>query len=94
MLKNRFLLKSLTASNLFPFAGDKTIEGRTMELGEAIPARIRLYEKSTGRLISDIASNSNGEYIFKNLAAVSFFTVTHHPKNQFNAVIQDNVVPK
>ena len=70
------------------------IKGQVKELGNNIPCRVRLFEKSTGRLIADVATDEVGNYKFLNLMKVRFFIVAHHPENQYNAVIQDNVVPK
>ena len=70
------------------------IKGQVKELGNNIPCRVRLFEKSTGRLIADVATDEVGNYEFLNLIKTKFFVVAHHPTSQFNAVIQDNVVPK
>ena len=74
--------------------GYYSIKGQVKELGNNIPCRVRLFEKSTGRLIADVATDEFGNYKFLNLIKARFFVVAHHPENQFNAVIQDNVVPK
>ena len=74
--------------------GDYSIKGQVKELGNNIPCRVRLFEKSTGRLIADVATDEVGNYAFLNLIKTKFFIVAHHPASQFNAVIQDNVVPK
>ena len=70
------------------------IKGQVKELGNNIPCRVRLFEKSTGRLIADVATDEVGNYAFLNLIKTKFFVVAHHPLNQYNAVIQDNVVPR
>lgn len=74
--------------------GEYSIKGQVKELGNNIPCRVRLFEKSTGRLIVDVATDKFGNYKFLNLIKARFFIVAHHPASQFNAVIQDNVVPK
>ncbi|MFW1743501.1 carboxypeptidase regulatory-like domain-containing protein [Acinetobacter johnsonii] len=74
--------------------GSYSIKGQVRELGDNIPCRVRLFEKSTGRLIADIETDNSGHYEFDYLAKTRFFIVAHHPASQFNAVIQDNVVPK
>lgn len=74
--------------------GDYSIKGQVKELGNNIPCRVRLFEKNTGRLIADVATDEVGNYEFLNLMKTRFFIVAHHPENQYNAVIQDNVVPK
>lgn len=70
------------------------IKGAVTEVNFPIPCRVRLFEKLTGRLIADVATDALGHYEFSNLAKVKFFIVAHHPASQYNAVIQDNVVPK
>lgn len=71
-----------------------TIKGNVAELGKKIPCRIRLFEKITGHFIFETTTDKNGSYEFNHLTNNKFFIVAHHPANQFNAVIQDNVVPK
>ena len=71
-----------------------SIMGQVKELGNNIPCRVRLFEKTSGRLIADVATDEIGNYAFPNLIKTRFFVVAHHPASQFNAVIQDNVVPK
>jgi len=74
--------------------GGYSIKGQVKELGNNIPCRVRLFEKNTGRLIEDVATDEVGNYEFLNLIKTKFFIVVHHPESKFNAVIQDNVVPK
>lgn len=74
--------------------GGYSIKGQVKELGNNIPCRVRLFEKNTGRLLDDVATDEFGNYEFLNLIRTRFFVVAHHPASQFNAVIQDNVVPK
>jgi len=82
--------------NSFVLASGKgnSIKGKVSELGISLPCRVRLFEKNSGKLIADIATNTNGDYEFDHLNAITCFIVAHHPTSQFNAVIQDNVVPK
>ena len=74
--------------------GSYSIKGQVRELGDNNPCRVRLFEKNTGRLIADIATDNMGHYEFKGLLNTIFFIVAHHQTSQYNAVIQDNVVPK
>ena len=76
------------------FSNGLSIKGQVCEKNLPLPCRVRLFEKLSGRLIADILTNENGDYIFENLVKTKFFIVAHHPVSQFNAVIQDNVVPK
>lgn len=71
-----------------------SIKGQVQEKSIPIPCRVRLFEKLSGKLIADKSTNSIGFYEFNNLTQTKFFIVAHHPKNQYNAIIQDNVVPK
>jgi len=71
-----------------------SIKGQVKEVGAPIPCRLRLFEKISGRLIADKLTDKNGFYEFDHLTKTKFFIVAHHPASQFNAVIQDNVVPK
>ena len=74
--------------------GSYSIKGQVRELGDNIPCRVRLFERNTGRLIADTATDNTGHYEFKGLLNTIFFIAAHHPAKQYNAVIQDNVVPK
>lgn len=71
-----------------------SIKGKVSEKNTPIPCRVRLFEKLSGRLIADVLTDNTGYYAFDHLTQAKFFLVAHHPQNQFNAVIQDNVVPK
>ncbi|MCL6240668.1 carboxypeptidase regulatory-like domain-containing protein [Acinetobacter amyesii] len=71
-----------------------SIKGSILEVNIPIPCRVRLFEKVSGRLIADKLTDKKGDYEFDHLTKTKFFIVAHHPASQFNAVIQDNVVPK
>lgn len=87
-------LPSVMGLSVSRFGGVLSIKGFVSEIGLSIPCRVRLFEKSSGLLISDVLTDELGNYEFENLSELKFFIVAHHPSNQFNAVIQDNVVPK
>lgn len=70
------------------------IKGTVFKQGIQIPCRVRLYEKSSGLKVSETLTDASGRYYFANLEKIRFFLVAHDPVSQFNAVIQDNVVPK
>ncbi|ENX07621.1 carboxypeptidase-like regulatory domain-containing protein [Acinetobacter variabilis] len=70
------------------------ISGTVLKSSAPIPCRIRLYEKLTGTKLNEVLSDANGNYEFTNLEKSKYFLVAHDPASQFNAVIQDNVVPK
>jgi len=96
MLLNLNVIQAVCPNNDSILTSDKglSIKGKVSEKSTPIPCRIRLFEKLSGRLVADIETDHSGNYEFNHLTQTSFFIVAHHPKNQYNAVIQDNVVPK
>lgn len=70
------------------------IKGQVKQTNIPIPCRVRLFERMSGRLISEVMTDPNGNYVFNHLTANKFFIVAHHPLNTYNAVIADLVVPK
>lgn len=96
MLVNLQVIPAINA-NLDPvLTSDKglLIKGQVKETNTPIPCRLRLFEKISGRMVFEKVTDQNGFYEFDHLTKTKFFIVAHHPENQFNAVIQDNVVPK
>lgn len=71
-----------------------SIRGVVRKLGVNLPCRVRLYEKQTGIKVDEILTDEFGNYVFTNLEKIKFFIIAHDPLSQYNAVIQDNVVPK
>lgn len=71
-----------------------SIKGQVKQKNVPLECRVKLYEKSSGRLIEEKATDENGFYEFNHLTKTKFYVVAHHPAGEFNAVIQDNVVPK
>lgn len=71
-----------------------SIKGQVKEKNISIPCRVRLFERTTGRLVNETVTDNAGNYVFSHLTANKFFVVAHHPLNQYNAVIADLVVPK
>ena len=71
-----------------------SIKGLVKEQSIPIPCRVRLFEKLSGRMMNEVLTDNDGNYEFNHLTANKFFIVAHHPLNTYNAVIQDNVVPK
>ncbi len=79
----------------FKTSDAKSIKGQVREKNTPIPCRVRLFERKSGLLMSEIATDSQGYYAFYNLSDEErFFVVAHHPEILFNAVISDNLVPK
>lgn len=71
-----------------------SIRGIVQKRGINLPCRVRLYEKLTGLKRAETITDNNGNYKFVGLQPVEFFLVAHDPAQQYNAVIQDNVIPK
>ena len=71
-----------------------SIKGQVKVQGRNLPCRVRLFHKASGRIVDNVKTSNDGNYAFSNLLATQYFVVAHHPASQFNAVIQDNVVPK
>lgn len=73
-----------------------TIKGSTKKLGEQYEdANIVLYNKANLQLIAVRKPDQNGNYQFAGLNTdLKTFIVAFDKNQQFNAVIQDNVVPK
>ena len=79
----------------FKLEDAKSIKGQVQEKKVPLPCRVRLFERKSGLLMAEVLTDSQGNYAFNNLSDEErFFIVAHHPKLQFNAVIQDNVRPK
>lgn len=72
------------------------VQGSTKKLGEAYQnATVVLYNKANLQPIAVRKPDQNGDYRFLGLNTdLETFIVAFDQKQQFNAVIQDNVVPK
>lgn len=73
-----------------------SIKGTVKKLGGQYPdAMIMLFNKATYQLINTTQPKDDGSYKFLGLHnGLKTFVVAFDKKQQFNAVIQDNVVPK
>ena len=71
-----------------------SIKGVTKQLGTPCSTPVFLFEKNTLQVRRTL-SNTDGSYQFNGVVkGREYFIVAHHPTRQYNAVIQDNVVPK
>ncbi|MEZ2773619.1 hypothetical protein ACBP83_07280 [Acinetobacter pseudolwoffii] len=78
-----------------PMADKITIvSGVTSELGVPKQKQIRVYSRSSGALITSLKSQHDGSYKAYLPCDVSYTIIAIDEKKKFNAVIQDNVVPK
>lgn len=92
-----FLKKNLVVSVAqVSYAGLSKIQGVTQKQGAIYgDCLVRLFHRNSGILVSEKDSDLQGGYYFKGLKAdVAYFVVAFDKNKQFNAVIQDNVVPK
>lgn len=76
------------------FENPLSIKGVVTKQNVRIPCKVRLYDKQSGRFIKEVTTDDQGNYEFTQISKMVFFIVAHDPALQFNAVIQDNVVPK
>lgn len=76
------------------FEAPLSLRGAVTKQNVRIPCKVRLYDKQSGRFIKEVATDDQGNYEFTQISKMVFFIVAHDPASQFNAVIQDNVVPK
>ena len=64
---------------------------------QGIPTQgfVSLHERISGVLVARTKTDTAGQYRFNNISKrFKYFVYAHDINNQFNAVIQDNVVPK
>ena len=70
------------------------VSGVTMELGMRVSRQVRAYSRANGSLIESTHSDKNGQYKMYLPHDSAYTIVSIDPNKIFNAVIQDNVVPK
>lgn len=76
--------------------GSGRITGTVKKLGQNYsPVPVCCFKRSTRELLWETISKPGGTYFFRNIAVgLECFVVAFDPNGQYNAVIQDNVVPK
>ena len=74
--------------------GQLKIKGQINRLGVPTQSRLRLYDKFSGAMVADVTADKNGNYEIIGLSKSKYYIVSHDSIDQFNAIIQDNVVPK
>ena len=87
------MLLKLTIPKITP-SKTTLIAGRTIENGSPKSKLVRVYSRANGSLITTIKSNANGFYKIYLPRDLAYTLVAIDENKQFNAVIQDNVVPK
>lgn len=72
------------------------IKGVTKKIGANYsPVPVCCFKKSTRQMLWETKSKSDGTYVFRNIAkGLECFVVAFDPNEEYNAVIQDNVVAK
>ena len=71
-----------------------SIKGQVRELSIPFPCRVRLFDRVSGNMLFEVATDGNGFYEFDHLANATFFIVAHHPTLGYNALIIDKIKPK
>ena len=76
--------------------GSGRIEGETKKVGANYsPVPVCVFRRDNRRLLWETKSKADGSYAFRNIAVgLECFVVAFDPNKEYNAVIQDNVVPK
>lgn len=72
----------------------KLITGMVFELGAPVSRVVNVYSRSNGVLLASTKSDKNGKYKMYLPHDTAYTIVSIDPNKQYNAVIQDNVVPK
>ena len=93
----RVAMPSYPSQQIIPNNGTvASIKGTVKKLGgQYSDAMILLFNKSNYQLIAATQPKDDGSYKFLGLHdGLKTFVVAFDKKQQFNAVIQDNVVPK
>jgi hypothetical protein len=71
------------------------INGTTKKLGTNYsPVPVCLFRRDNRQMIWETISKADGSYSFRNVALdLQYFIVAFDPNNQYNAVIQDKILP-
>lgn len=70
------------------------IKGFVFKKGIKIPCRVDLYYRNTKKLAKTVTTDNQGYYQFDDIELGRYFIVAHDPDGEYNAVIQDNIIPK
>lgn len=70
------------------------IAGKTTEIGVPVSRIVKVYSRTNGMLLVSTRSNRNGEYKIYVPLDKSYTITSIDSNKKYNAVIQDNVVPK
>lgn len=70
------------------------VAGTTCQQGVLISARIKIMSRHNLNGLADLSSDSSGVYSVYLPRFAKYIIISLNPSGKFNAVIQDNVVPK
>ena len=70
------------------------IAGQIFELGVPVSRLVYVFSRNSGRLLAETRSDPNGHYKLYVPRDMAYTIISKDPNRKFNAVIQDNVVPK
>lgn len=71
-----------------------SIKGQIKQKDIPYVCRVRLYEKNSGRLALETLTDNEGFYEFNYLSNNTYYIIAQDPERKYNAIIQDNVIPK
>lgn len=94
MIKNKFFTYPNLNQIVAQSGQSLSIKGQVLKRGINIPCRVRLFVKATGQLFKDVVTDANGYYEFNEIPLNRYYVVAHDPDGEYNAVIQDNIIPK
>lgn len=82
------------ASNAQDYQGG-SIRGQVTNTGIAYPCVVSVHERESRRVVESKQTDEVGNYEFENLSfGFYFFVMATDPASQYNAVIQDRIIPK
>lgn len=87
------MLLSLTTPR-YTTSKTKVIAGRTFEIGAPKSKIVRVYSRENGALLKQVKSDADGIYKVYVPYDMAYLIIGVDGNKKFNAVIQDNVVPK
>ena len=70
------------------------VAGRIMQLGIPVRKTVKIIPTQSGRVIKTVTTDDQGHYKVYLPLDNSYLIYAQDENKQFNAVIQDNVVPK
>lgn len=95
MIISSSLIATATQNSVAQSYVGGSIQGRVTAQGIKYPCTVSVHERASHQVIEAKQTDMLGNYRFENLAfGFTFFVMATDPAKQFNAVIQDMVMPK